>query len=420
MAQQPALRVLPPTPVDSAFVNPDPAPVPTHAISRSSSAKSHGSSALAKSEKSKSESSKSRTGSKKSFVSGVSLSSLGRWSGSGEPSRQRGSIRLVRRGVTAKQEDGEKSEASSSGKPVKKRSGLGRLVERLVGGGRSDAVGPPPAPPPGRTPDTSIVEDWLLSIQDLQPELQQGGGLQAGPARHDQAVTPTNEEVELESKATGSETNRILFDVSCSEEESDCEAARGGAERGGAERGGRAGSLFRRQVSESSEYTTDTHDTGEVAAVTALNTMRNTSQLFTSEGDRCREELDCGFRPITGPAEEASSERGSGDTVLGQASLSSGPGRGISSLPASFCLRIFLTSHCVFTNSGVQANNVRPVLTVWCECRLTRYRVQVVLHPSLSRPRPARVPRPCLQCCQSPAGVHPAQRSPDTRTESSN
>ena len=43
--------------------------------------------------------------------------------------------------------------------------------------------------------------------------------MQAGPARHDQAVTPTNEEVELESKATGSETNRILFDVSCGEEE---------------------------------------------------------------------------------------------------------------------------------------------------------------------------------------------------------
>ena len=41
-------------------------------------------------------------------------------------------------------------------------------------------------------------------------------------------------------------------------------------------------------MSESSEYTTDTHDTGEIAHETALNTIRNTSNLFTSCGEEIK------------------------------------------------------------------------------------------------------------------------------------
>ena len=48
------------------------------------------------------------------------------------------------------------------------------------------------------------------------------------------------------------------------------------------------GRAFGRQISESSEYTTDTIDTGETAHVTAINTLRNTSYLFTSEGNEMR------------------------------------------------------------------------------------------------------------------------------------
>ena len=45
---------------------------------------------------------------------------------------------------------------------------------------------------------------------------------------------------------------------------------------------------YGRQVSESSEYTTDTHDTGEIAHVTAMNTIRNTANIFTSVGDELK------------------------------------------------------------------------------------------------------------------------------------
>ena len=61
---------------------------------------------------------------------------------------------------------------------------------------------------------------------------------------------------------------------------------------------------FGRQYSESSEYTTDTHDTGETAHVTALNTLSNTGEMFTSVGEEIKKVTlspsgQTVFRPIT-------------------------------------------------------------------------------------------------------------------------
>ena len=131
--------------------------------------------------------------------------------------------------------------------------------------------------------DSRIVENWLLSIDDEQisepPPLESLG---VPESRLDQR-TPTNETFDVEKKATDShKTAYISSDDSSVADVFDDK-----------EQFDRRKSLFRpvglgRQVSESSEYTTDTHDTGEIAHETALNTIRNTSNLFTSCGEEIK------------------------------------------------------------------------------------------------------------------------------------
>ena len=76
-----------------------------------------------------------------------------------------------------------------------------------------------------------------------------------------------------------------MFDISSEDLDDDLDESEDKFSRRCSRFDGRA---FGRQISESSEYTTDTIDTGETAHVTAINTLRNTSYLFTSEGDEMR------------------------------------------------------------------------------------------------------------------------------------
>ena len=137
--------------------------------------------------------------------------------------------------------------------------------------------------------DSRIVENWLLSIDDEQlsepPPLE---SLTVPQTRMDQ-TTPTNEHIDTDQKATTSlklDIEKHFIELS-SDDSSVADVFED------PEHFDRRRSMFKpvgygRQVSESSEYTTDTHDTGEIAHETAMNTIRNTSNIFTSVGDELK------------------------------------------------------------------------------------------------------------------------------------
>ena len=142
-----------------------------------------------------------------------------------------------------------------------------------------------------RMSDSRIVENWLLSIEDEQlsepPPLET---LTLPESRTDQK-TPTNEEIDTTKKATVKidEGRKHMFELSSD----DSSLGDGDVFHDPQEAIDRRRSMFKptsygRQVSESSEYTTDTHDTGEIAHVTAMNTLRNTANIFTSVGDELK------------------------------------------------------------------------------------------------------------------------------------
>ncbi len=209
----------------------------------------------------------------------------------------RRSIRLVKKKSMRDVDDVQVHESNSEGnirKLATKKNSFYKVIDRLRGlsrrssvisgggsqrsGGQSEFL----ASISGMS-DSRIVENWLLSIDDDQismpPPLE---SLSVPESRMDQ-LTPTNENIDVEKKATDS--HKIAY---ISSDESSVADAFDDKEQFDRRR-----SLFRplglaRQVSESSEYTTDTHDTGEIAHETALNTIRNTSNLFTSCGEEIK------------------------------------------------------------------------------------------------------------------------------------
>ena len=138
-----------------------------------------------------------------------------------------------------------------------------------------------------RMSDSRIVENWLLSIEDDQLHEPPPPPLEclAVPSKRCDQTTPTNEHFDSDLKAT---ETRPTFDLSSEEEEEEEDL-----ELDEQEMLNRRQSMFKpvkfgRQYSESSEYTTDTHDTGETAHVTAMNTLSNTGQMFTCVGEEIK------------------------------------------------------------------------------------------------------------------------------------
>ena len=213
------------------------------------------------------------------------------------------SIRLVKK-KSFRREGEETTSLTSPGK-IQKKSSFYKVMDKLRGisrrssvlsggsGGQAEFLDSI-----SRMSDSRIVENWLLSLDDDQQsvdveegpssldipaleEAEKGKNLLQPKSRTDELVTPTNEHFEPDTKAISSEANRIVFDIS-TEDLSNFEDNNEKCPKRFNARN------FGRQVSESSEYTTDTHDTGETAHVTALNTLRNTRSIFTSEGDEMR------------------------------------------------------------------------------------------------------------------------------------
>ena len=226
---------------------------------------------------------------------------------SSKPFTLQKSIRLVKKKSLRKGEAAteETSSIASPGKVSKKNSfyrvmdtlrGISRRSSMVSGesGGQTEFL-----ESISRMSDSRVVENWLLSLDDDQqnPDPVDGPSSLDLPAldnindtltppksRTDELVTPTNEHFEQDKKAISSERHKIVFDIS-SEDLSNLDESEDKFERRCSRFNPRA---FGRQVSESSEYTTDTHDTGETAHVTAINTIRNTNPIFTSEGDEIR------------------------------------------------------------------------------------------------------------------------------------
>ena len=206
---------------------------------------------------------------------------------------------------------GVKSCRSSKGGGVSRRSSFYRVLDVLrgaVGRRTSSSRQQQLAPPGGQTDflasiskmsDSRIVEDWLLSLDNqAEPEPVEvpGGdeGLLKVEGSRDEGLTPTNELFEHYRKAEAEEvkSHRILFAVASSEDDEslpdDGRAARRPSSAPPTRPGNSGRPGYGRQVSECSEYTTDTHDTGETAKETARNTAINTQPSFTSEGDEIR------------------------------------------------------------------------------------------------------------------------------------
>ena len=139
--------------------------------------------------------------------------------------------------------------------------------------------------------DSRIVENWLLSLDEeaaapvevvevpdkllrvSESSSNCGGG-----------VTPTNELFEQDRKANGSEPERVLFQLAASSKDDE---SVGGEEqlRCRPSSAPPRQPVFIRQLSECSEYTTDTHDTGETAQVSdkclcETHTCRNRFLFF--------------------------------------------------------------------------------------------------------------------------------------------
>ena len=216
------------------------------------------------------------------------------------------SIRLVKKKSMRKGESVDDSCSVASPGKVQKKNSFYKVMDKLRGmssrrssmvsgesGGQIEFLDSI-----SRMSDSRIVENWLLSLDDDQqnPEPVDGPSsidlstsenfdksLNPPKSRTEDMVTPTNEHFELDTKAGASEKNKIIFDLNFDDDMSNLDEEK--LTRRNSKVNGRN---FGRQISESSEYTTDTHDTGETAHVTALNTLRNTSSIFTSEGDEMR------------------------------------------------------------------------------------------------------------------------------------
>ena len=218
------------------------------------------------------------------------------------------SIRLMKNQSMRKTDSPQDSQSEGSlAKLTSNRSSFAKVLDKIRGASRRSSVMSASSGGQAeflasisRMSDSRIVENWLLSIEDDQllhepppPPLE----CLPLPSKRCDQTTPTNEHFELDMKATETRPN---FDISSEEEE----VILGEEE----ERPYRRRSMFTpvkfgRQYSESSEYTTDTHDTGETAHVTAMNTLSNTGQMFTCVGEEIKKvtlspSSQTVFRPI--------------------------------------------------------------------------------------------------------------------------
>ena len=305
----PALRLIPATPVEN---NPE-----IDSDTGQSQSNSTHTSAVSNQSVSRTSSAKSRTSlmstGRKNFHS-ASFSSLMKKSTSdkekeksGQPKKSiKRSIRLVKN-KSMRAEGVQDTHSEGSIGRLSKKSSFSRVLDKIRGvsrrssvmsgssGGQADFLASL-----SRMSDSRIVENWLLSIEDDKmvepPPLLET--ISVPSARCDQ-TTPTNELFDSSIKAT---EVKPTFELS-SEDSSSRE------ELGERETLDRRRSrtmfkpLFGRQYSESSEYTTDTHDTGETAHVTAMNTLSNTGEMFTSVGDEIKKvtlspSSQAVFRPI--------------------------------------------------------------------------------------------------------------------------
>ena len=225
------------------------------------------------------------------------------------------SIRLVKRKSMRLETEGSNCESGSEGniwkaatknsfykvldriRGLSRRSSVMSAGESSRSGGQSEFL----ASISGMS-DSRIVENWLLSIDtdtdqvtpDMAPDTSEPPPLETlslltVPQNRVDQTTPTNVEFDGERKAIEDAENPKTTYYLSSEDSSVADVFE---EK---EQYDRRQSMFKpvgfgRQVSESSEYTTDTHDTdtGEIAHVTALNTIRNTSDIFTSYGDEIK------------------------------------------------------------------------------------------------------------------------------------
>jgi hypothetical protein len=158
--------------------------------------------------------------------------------------------------------------------------------------------------------DSDIVENWLLSLDAQSPEVEPPEQLlrPVSGCTRSQGVTPTNEPFDPDTTAVNEDLegrrvcrisessvagevgvpdpSRILFHQPPSSEDEESGGELQTERRPSSAPPNRQG--YGRQVSECSEYTTDTHDTGETAQETARNTITNTQASFTSQGEEIR------------------------------------------------------------------------------------------------------------------------------------
>ena len=305
----PALRLIPATPVEN---NPEIDSDTGQSQSNSTHTSAVSNQSVSRTSSAKSKTSLMSTG-RKNFHS-ASFSSLMKKSTSdkdkeksGQPKKSiKRSIRLVKN-KSMRTEGVQDTHSEGSIGRLSKKSSFSRVLDKIRGvsrrssvmsgssGGQADFLASL-----SRMSDSRIVENWLLSIEDDKmveppPPLET---ISVPSARCDQ-TTPTNELFDSSIKAT---EVKPTFELS-SEDSSSRE------ELGERENFDRRKSrtmfkpLFGRQYSESSEYTTDTHDTGETAHVTAMNTLSNTGEMFTSVGDEIKKvtlspSSQAVFRPI--------------------------------------------------------------------------------------------------------------------------
>ena len=140
--------------------------------------------------------------------------------------------------------------------------------------------------------DSRIVENWLLSLDEeaaapvevvevpdkLLRVSESSSNCRGG-------VTPTNELFEQDRKANGSEPERVLFQLAASSEDDESVGGELDQLRCRPSSAPPRQPVFIRQLSECSEYTTDTHDTGETAQVSEnclceTHTCRNMFLFF--------------------------------------------------------------------------------------------------------------------------------------------
>jgi len=227
---------------------------------------------------------------------------------SSKPSHLQKSIRLVKK-KSLRKKDVTTDETSSLPSPiiVTKKNSFYKVMDKLRGisrrssmvsggsGGQSEFL-----ESISRMSDSRIVENWLLSLDDDQQNLEPIDGpssfdppsvenkteahLLPPKSRTDEMITPTNEHFEQDEKAISSERQKLVFELS-SEDMSNLDELEDKFERRCSGFNARG---FGRQISESSDFTTGSLDTGETAQVTALNTLKNMKPIFTSEGDEIR------------------------------------------------------------------------------------------------------------------------------------